>query len=420
MGKRNNAKGKGQARKAARQEKRQEKKAAAAASNSGGGGGGGGNNQASGGGNNNAANQQQRKGPTGPTTRRGLLDRIDKREAAGKGARGAQAKLEELRTKRKASRDESYKSQGEISGVGDFDFSKRKKDHVEKGELQYLKREQGLSREDIAAHVDESGMEIGRGAQKTLDKWSARAEAKEKAAAAKKAAEDAAAVAEQAATTTTQVQTETSNANVESEPNTIPAYTPITVNPSEDLLNPGASTGSGSGNATQVEQSQDQTVSQDNDINSTVTGDNNNVNISQDNSVRQYGGINKSFVYNGSSNGNNYMDTPVSAGTMGGYFHDGDSPGKSASFVDRYQTMNNDYQKQFSNTNFAQQAITKAAQNKAVDIGAIDKRVNDRSTANRARSSSMAGDIFGDMFNYKPEEFVPANTGDKEKEDDKD
>jgi hypothetical protein len=414
MGKRNNAKGKGQARKAARQEKRQEKKAAAASSS---GGGGGGNNQSSGGGNNQSNSGGNNKGPT---TRRELMQRIDNREAAGKGTGAAQAKLDALRAKRKTARDESYKSQGEISGVGDFDFSKRKKDHVEKGELRYLKREQGLSEEDIAAHVKESGMEIGRGAQKTLDRWSARADAKEKAAAAKKAAEDAAAVAEQAATTTTQVQTETSNANVESEPNTVPAYKPITVNPSEDLLNPGASTGSGSGNATQVEQSQDQTVSQDNDINSNVTGDNNNVNISQDNSVRQYGGINKSFVYNGSSNGNNYMDTPVSAGTMGGFFHDGDSPGKSASFVDRYQTMNNDYQKQFSNTNFAQQAITRAAQNKAVDIGAIDQRVNDRSTANRARSSSMAGDIFGDMFNYKPEDFVAEKTDDKDKEDDKD
>jgi hypothetical protein len=78
--------------------------------------------------------------------------------------------------------------------------------------------------------------------------------------------------------------------------------------------------------------------------------------------------------------------------------------------------MNSDYQKRFQNTNFAQQAITKGAQNKAVDIGAIDQRVNDRAKANRARSSSMAGDIFGDMFNYKPAEFTPAKFGDDDEE----
>ena len=162
---------------------------------------------------------------------------------------------------------------------------------------------------------------------------------------------------------------------------------------------------------TEVEQTQEQEVTQDNDINSNVTGDNNNVNITQDNSVRQYGGVNKSFVYNGSTNGNNYMDTPVSAATMGGYFHDEDSPAKSAAFVDRYQTMNRDYQKQFSNNNFAQQAITKAAQTAAIDVGALDQRVNDRAKLSRARSTSMAGDIFGDMFNYKPEDFNPGKVG---------
>jgi hypothetical protein len=67
--------------------------------------------------------------------------------------------------------------------------------------------------------------------------------------------------------------------------------------------------------------------------------------------------------------------------------------------------MNSDYQKRFQNTNFAQQAITKAAQSQAVDIDALDERTDERAKANRARSSSMAGDIFGDMFNYKPEDY---------------
>ena len=65
------------------------------------------------------------------------------------------------------------------------------------------------------------------------------------------------------------------------------------------------------------------------------------------------------------------------------------------------KTMNRDYQKQFSNNNFAQQAITKGAQTAAIDVAALDQRVNDRAKLSRARSTSMAGDIFGDMFNLQ-------------------
>jgi hypothetical protein len=182
----------------------------------------------------------------------------------------------------------------------------------------------------------------------------------------------------------------------------------------QDLMNPNPSVQPTTPfNNNEVEQSQDQEVTQDNDINSSVNGDNNNVNITQDNSVRQYGGINKSFVYNGSTNGKNYLDTPVSAATMGGYFHDEDSPSKSASFVDRYTTMNDDYQKRYDNLGIAQKAISQAAQTQAVDVNALDQRVADRAKLSRARSTSMAGDIFGDMFNYKPEEWqAPSYGGD--------
>ena len=211
------------------------------------------------------------------------------------------------------------------------------------------------------------------------------------------------------------------NANVDKEPPTTGEYKPpatniktptITVNPPF----PGTEGGGGGGNITPTVQTQDQNVSQDNDITNTITGDGNTVTNNVDNSVRQYGGINKNFVYNGSSNGKNYMDTPVSAGTMGGYFHDGDSPGKSASFVDRYQTMNRDYQQQFKDTGYANKAINQAAQTSAIDVGALDQRVNDRAKLSRARSTNMAGSIFGDMFNYKPAEFTPAKYDDEDED----
>ena len=388
MGKRNQARKAAQAKKAARVEKR-----SAPAKSSGGG-----SKQSSSparSSNNNSAKRPE------PRTANQLRKRVERQEAAGRSTTAAQAKLDKVSANRKAARNESYRSQGEISGVSDFDFSKRGKDTVEKGELNYLKN-QGLDKGDIAKYVNESGMRIRKGAQNKLNSW---ASAKEKAKTVKET--PVVQKTPEVETKNTQVKTEYSNANVAEELNTVPVYKPITVDPADTLLNT---------NGTKVTQSQDQAVSQDNDINSTVTGDNNNVNISQDNSVRQYGGSNKSFVYNASSNGKNYMDTPVSAATMGGFYHDEDSPAKSASFVDRYTTMNTDYQKRFANTNFAQQAITKASQNKAVDVGALDQRVNDRAKANRARSSSMAGDIFGDMFNYKPAEFNPAKFGDDDED----
>ena len=162
-----------------------------------------------------------------------------------------------------------------------------------------------------------------------------------------------------------------------------------------------SSTGDNNQNAnTSVGQSQD--VSQDNDINTNINGDNNLVNNSQDNSIRQYGGNTKTFNYQG---GGDLNDTPVSAGTMGGYFHDEDSPGKSASFLDRYMTQNRDYQKQFDNKNHAQDAISKADRNQTINVDNLDQRVSERTKANRARSTAMAGDIFGDMFNFSPGKF---------------
>ena len=90
---------------------------------------------------------------------------------------------------------------------------------------------------------------------------------------------------------------------------------------------------------------------------------------------------------------------------MGGYFHDEDSPGKSAAFVDRYQTMNSDYQKKFENRGRAQDAINKADANQTINIDNLDQRIEERTKATRARSTAMAGNIFGDMFNFSPDKF---------------
>jgi hypothetical protein len=150
---------------------------------------------------------------------------------------------------------------------------------------------------------------------------------------------------------------------------------------------------------------QTQTVTQDNDINTDINGDYNTVVNNQDNSIRQYGGNTKSFTYNGGKGMSSLYDSPVSAGTMGGFFYDEDSPASSASFMDRYTTMNKDLQKKYSNTGIAATAIGNARNNKAVNVENLDKKIDARAKASRARSTVMAGSIFGDMFNYKPVEF---------------
>ena len=276
-------------------------------------------------------------------------------------------KGKEDRKARASAKKENLASQG-----SDVNFDTYGKGHVSGKEVQAMKNS-GMSAADIQSKVSASGSEVGGRAQKKLDRYSSRQSAKERA---------------------------------NGQP-TEPA-------PSNNSISTPATPAPATSEKAAVHQEQNQNANQDNDINSNINGDNNNVNINQDNSIRQYGGVNKSFVYNG-SNGNNYNDTPVSAATMAGYFHEEDSPAKSASFVDRYQTMNADAQKKYATPNHAQNAINNAASNKTIDVNALDQRIADRTEATRARSTVMAGDIFGDMFNYKPKDF---NTDYDDKDDD--
>ena len=96
---------------------------------------------------------------------------------------------------------------------------------------------------------------------------------------------------------------------------------------------------------------QTQNVKQDNDINTNITGDNNKVFNEQDNSIRQYGGDNRTFVYNAGQQGDGfskYEQTPVSAATMGGFYAPDDSPAAQAKFTDLYSTLNRDNQKRYA------------------------------------------------------------------------
>ena len=151
-------------------------------------------------------------------------------------------------------------------------------------------------------------------------------------------------------------------------------------------------------NETIIKDIQNQNVNQNNDINTNVNGNNNTVITEQDNSIRQYGGDNRSFVYNGGG-GKGGVDTPVSAATMSGFYAPDDSPAAQAKRTDMWTTMNRDNQKRYAGD--AMKTFAK--------YGNIDARsYTDESmenTINRGiqysfdRSDRQTGHVFGDIWN---------------------
>lgn len=151
-------------------------------------------------------------------------------------------------------------------------------------------------------------------------------------------------------------------------------------------------------NRQETKNTQEQTVTQDNDINQTM-GNNNIVTNNVDNSVRQYGGDNRSMVINTNGKGSltKQLDGAATAATLGGFYDVDDSPAANASFVDRYNVMNKDMQKGFkSPQDFTNKAIAMADKFTQMDANRFDQRIQARQRKNEARSRLMFNDIFGD------------------------
>ena len=162
-------------------------------------------------------------------------------------------------------------------------------------------------------------------------------------------------------------------------------------------------------NSTDIKNTQTQTVTQDNDQTSNVTGDNNYVYQNQDNSVRNYGGDNRSFVYNSNGEG---PDTPATMATLGGFYAPDDSPAAQAKRLDFHQTMNRDAQKKYGNTShIAEGAIARADRNRGIDPNALDKRIAQRSQYHRDQSTIKGGQIFGDLFGMEGPTWNSAEPG---------
>ena len=156
--------------------------------------------------------------------------------------------------------------------------------------------------------------------------------------------------------------------------------------------------GNGNNTSTNVSSSQDQNVNQDNDIENNFKGNNNNVVNNVDNSNRQYGGDNRSFVYNGS--GDLGKDNVATMATLAGIWDVNDSHGAQAARLDRNITMNRDAQKKYADTQgIAQSAITRARQNAYIDPAKLDARIRGRTQNSYDRATLIGKDIFGDLGN---------------------
>ena len=180
-------------------------------------------------------------------------------------------------------------------------------------------------------------------------------------------------------------------------------------------------------NISVVDNTQTQQVTQDNDINTTVAGNNNTVVNNQDNSVRQYGGDNRSFTYNGGGEGSG---SPVSAATISGYYDVDDSPAAQAKFQDMYKDFNKDNSNRFAGQ--AMETLAMFGKHDARDYTpeSMENALNRSTQYSFDRADRQTGHVFGDIWNdnyiteswkmptpAKPIESNAEEIADKAKED---
>jgi hypothetical protein len=151
--------------------------------------------------------------------------------------------------------------------------------------------------------------------------------------------------------------------------------------------------------ALDIDTSQQQTVTQDNDIDTTITGNQNTVVNNQDNSIRQYGGNTKVFNYQGG--GNSGVDTPVSAATMGGFYDTDDSPAATAKFFDLHNTLFQDAQKKFSTKGTEISSKYSNFDARGYDAGKLDSRIENSKLRSYDRATLAKNDLFGDQERYR-------------------
>jgi hypothetical protein len=362
-------------------------------------------------------------------------------QAAGNTKRASrfENRLGNLKTKRNNRRTKSFNSQNPNSAA-DFDFSKHSTKKVGVRELAHLKRNEGFSREDITAAANNSGLKIGKRAQKRLDRW---ASAKDKANGTPVPEASQPNVIEEQTIVAPTFPQPSPTQTITTSPSPSPSpYTPIkvvdplpnpyvtpnpTVSPNPTIVTPQPNViptqpnpyvtdiddsfndfddSFNNNNDQDVDYTQTLNVNQDNDINNTVTGDGNYINNQQDNSIRNYGGDQRVFNYqsNGYGGTGRGVDSPASAATMAGFYSPSDSHAANAARLDRRITQGNDYAKNNMNTsNIAQGSMMMARNNRSIDPAIMDKRVQERGAASKAQAYMMGNSIYGDLASFNPQ-----------------
>ena len=174
-------------------------------------------------------------------------------------------------------------------------------------------------------------------------------------------------------------------------------------------------------NNTEINNQQTQNINQNNDINTTITGNNNNVTNNQDNSIRNYGGDNRSLIINESNTGiqggsgrnsrgsyYNTADKAITMGTLGGFFDVDDSPAGQAKFMDMNQTFNRDAQKRYQGFGGNTANRYRNYRSGAFNIENLQQRVDSTGQRFRDMATLQGVKTYGDraaVTNYPAFEF---------------
>ena len=286
------------------------------------------------------------------------------------------------REQKRQKRAQDFKNQ-KIKQASDFNFNQHGKNHVSQQELNFLRKnnlgENGKQnlKDNYAAltKAKESGATFSKRAQAQYDNMGNRLSAINARQSAK---EKAKTVVDKPKTGGTGQPTNPIDDTTTGDNDVVPSNTEIT-------------------------NTQTQEVNQDNDINTTVNGNNNTVVNNQDNSIRQYGGDNRSFVYNGGKDGIG----AASAATLSGFFDVDDSPAAQAKFNDMHTTMNRDNQKRFAGQGLATAAQYSNFDARSYTNESMENYLNKSTQYSYDRADRQTGLVFGDIWNpnYITEEW---------------
>lgn len=149
---------------------------------------------------------------------------------------------------------------------------------------------------------------------------------------------------------------------------------------------------------------------QNNSFNNNVLSDYAEMNVFQN----QYGGDVKAIniAYNGE--GAQTKATPVSDLTIAGAYEVSDSPAKTASFIGKYGDLNRANQSSYGNTGVkvANKYMDMGRANQAIDVGAMDQRVNTRPLYHQAQSRVEGAYTFGDRYANQAPNWQDVNNQD--------